>query len=88
MDFELLFQHFNIHPFLLTLLIITSMFFIAVWLKEVGPWVLKKKMNDKDFLDNEEKNYTISFQQTKINLNSHCLPESIEYIITIKKEEN
>jgi hypothetical protein len=95
MGIELLFQHFNTHPFLLTLLILASMSFIAIWLKFIAVWFrgwpMKSEEEDEDennFLDNEEKNYTLSFQQIKINLNSHGLPESVEGVITIKEEEN
>lgn len=38
--------------------------------------------------EEEKKNYSVNFQQIKINLNDHGLPKSIEGIMIIKKEEN
>ena len=86
MEMELLLKHFETHPFLVTFLILASMFFLSIWWRG---WPTINEDNDTDdFLDeDEEKKFSITWEQTTINTNERGLPTSIEGTFTIKKEK-
>ena len=86
---------FESHPILGailgSILILGSMFFMTVWWKDWPDWSFGSDDDDDDDDDDdelEETKYSVTWQQTRINLGDHGFPKSVEGTLTIKEEEN